>query len=333
MIYLSEQGGYLPIYGWPPNMPAQYATNTQAGQDWEWQNGNIFALLATLKANTQFLLCPEAAEPMAINYNQGFGTSVNAWTGIWQGTTPVPISDFKSSEFATYTTKFVNMTTNSKPGGYRIGSYGACRWVYSNSSSTSYWGTKVSQIKNSTNVPIIFDCIWPDLSSVNNSHAPPQPPDPPPDLSGANIPGSTGDEINWRILINRHNHGINVLFADGSARWVALPDLGMLNWGPKWMKSACEWNNLPKSLTIGKEWHEIRTTNHVRMMENPSACPLRYSGVRTDSLFGFSRSGTRGRQERKTPLPRIKSDGHRLIVKCKPPYLGASGFYPWQGGA
>ena len=247
MIYLSEQGGYLPIYGWPPNMPPQYATNTQAGQDWEWQNGNIFALLATLKANTQFLLCPEAAEPMAINYNQGFGTSENAWTGIWQGTTPVPISDFKSSEFATYTTKFVNMTTNSKPGGYRIGSYGACRWVYSNSSSTSYWGTKVSQIKNSTNVPIIFDCIWPDLSSVNNSHTPPQPPDPPPDLSGANISGSAGDTINWRILINRHNHGINVLFADGSARWVALPDLGMLNWGPKWMKSACEWNNLPKS--------------------------------------------------------------------------------------
>ena len=248
-IYLSENGGVLPYYGWQ-NLPTGLSNTTQAGQDYAWQNGNLFAILATLKANTQFVLCPEATEPAQYNYNSGFGTVSNAWTGIWQGTTPVPVADFKSNENANYSSsnKFVNMTTVAKPGGYRIGSYGAIRWIYYSATiGGTQWGTKISQLKNTTNVPIIFDSIWPDLTSVNDGNYP-APPTPPPDLSGSKIPNpSAGDQNNWRILINRHNGGINVCFADGSARWVALPDLGMLQWGPKWMSTACEWNNLPKN--------------------------------------------------------------------------------------
>jgi prepilin-type processing-associated H-X9-DG protein len=249
-IYLTENNGVLPFYTWQ-TMPAGLSNATQAGQDYAWQNGNLFAILATLKANTQFLLCPEATEPAQYNYNSGFGTATNAWSGIWQGGTPVPVADFKSSEFATYNPngKFVNTTINSKPGGYRIGSYGAIRWIYwnFNPGNATQWGTKISEVKNTTNVPIIFDCVWPDLTSVNNGNYP-APPTAPPDLGGGAIPNpSSGDQNNWRILINRHNYGINVLFADGSARWVALPDLGMLQWGRTWMKTATEWNNLPKS--------------------------------------------------------------------------------------
>jgi len=249
-IYLSEGGGNLPAYQWNIYPTGSGLTSsTQAGQDYQWQSGNLFAILATLKANTQFLLCPEAAEPAQYNYNSGFGTATNSWSGIWQGTTPVPVADFKSNEVATYTTKFVNTTTNAKPGGYRIGSYGTIRWIYwnFNPGNAENWGTKISQLKNTTNVPIVFDCIWPDLTSVDNGNYP-APPTPPPNLGGGSIPNpSSGDQNNWRILINRHNGGINVLFADGSARWVALPDLGMLQWGRTWMKTACEWSNLPKS--------------------------------------------------------------------------------------
>jgi prepilin-type processing-associated H-X9-DG protein len=253
-IYLTENNGFLPASTWN-KMPPGLANTTQAGQDYAWQNGNIFAILATLKTNTQFLLCPEATEPQQYDDNEGFGSATNAWTGYWQSKTPLgtqqptPIATFMSSDVALFRGKFVDTTIYSKPGGYRIGSYGAIGWIYwnFNQGNVEQWGTKVSEIKNTTNVPIIFDCVWPDLTTVNNSHTPPQPPDPPPNLSGANIPGSGGDMINWRILINRHNRGINVLFADGSARWVALPDLGMLQWGRTWMTHACEWNNLPRN--------------------------------------------------------------------------------------
>jgi prepilin-type N-terminal cleavage/methylation domain-containing protein/prepilin-type processing-associated H-X9-DG protein len=250
-IYLSEGGGQLPYYWWATD-PTGYTNTTQRGQDFTWQSGNIFAVLATLKTNTQFLLCPEATEPYPFNQGSGFGGSHNAWTGIWQGSTPTPISDFKSSDVATYSIKFVNATTVSKPGGYRIGSYGAIRWLYwnFNPGNSENWGTKIAQFRNPTNAPLICDSVWPDVSEVSNQQYP-NPPTPAPDLGGVgaaqSIPSGQTDPYNWRIEINRHNMGINVLFADGSARWVALPDLGMLQWGRTWMTKATEWNNLPRS--------------------------------------------------------------------------------------
>src|SRR5579872_4692523 len=89
-IYMSEGGGILPFYYWN-NLPPGFVNTNQQGQDYTWQNGNLFAILATLKTNTQFVLCPEAAEPLTYNLNQGMGLANAAWTGIWQGSTPVPI--------------------------------------------------------------------------------------------------------------------------------------------------------------------------------------------------------------------------------------------------
>lgn len=253
-IYISEGNGYLPYYYWATVPSFVGPSGTQTYNDFSWQNGNIFADLAQLRTNTNFLLCPEATDPITLNTaasgSGGFGGVHNAWSGLYQGSTPTPISTFKTNGVQAVKTKFINSTTTSVPGGYQIGSYGAIRWIYAtykpDSTSSENWGTRMTDLTQTSDIPMICDCVWPDLSEVSDKLYP-QPPLPPPNLGGfaAGATMTTNDMYNWRILINRHNYGINVLFADGSAHWVSLPDLGMLHWGRTWPNNACEWNNLP----------------------------------------------------------------------------------------
>ncbi|HTW95138.1 MAG TPA: H-X9-DG-CTERM domain-containing protein, partial [Tepidisphaeraceae bacterium] len=59
------------------------------------------------------------------------------------------------------------------------------------------------------------------LSTTSSSYSSPEP-------STDLFPGS-----NWmvgRICVNRHSDGINVAFADGSARTVPLPAVASLTW-------------------------------------------------------------------------------------------------------
>jgi prepilin-type processing-associated H-X9-DG protein len=75
-----------------------------------------------------------------------------------------------------------------------------------------------------------MDCVWVDTglitdfptgkAGVNEV---------PPDLTG-NYAGGTGTPGQYRELIARHGRGINVVMADGSARYMGLGDLYTLNW-------------------------------------------------------------------------------------------------------
>jgi prepilin-type processing-associated H-X9-DG protein len=66
--------------------------------------------------------------------------------------------------------------------------------------------------------------------------------DPPKDLSGTK-PGTSGAKAEYRFLIARHGHGINICFADGSAHFVPLADTYQCTWYPKWNRGAIV--NLP----------------------------------------------------------------------------------------
>ena len=50
--------------------------------------------------------------------------------------------------------------------------------------------------------------------------------------AGTQPSGSKNDQL--RIWIARHGRGINMAFADGSARWVGLEDTYNLTWHPGW---------------------------------------------------------------------------------------------------
>lgn len=249
-IYLDESKGELPVYWWA-NHPAQVTSQTDK-DEFAWTQGNVFALLAGLKTNSNFLVCPEAKQPIESAFNKGFGTVNAAWSGEWQGSTGTPISTFKGA-----TTKFENDTNTPKPGGYRIGSYAAMRWmyiptkkingIYYPNPNGAVWGTHITQVKQSTEVPIFFDSVWPDQDyvsqgTVTNGQVTTMPP-PPSDVEGSEAEQGIGDHT-YRVIIARHGYGINVCFADGHADWVNLRDLTTLHWRPDWVPYT--WSTLPK---------------------------------------------------------------------------------------
>ena len=45
---------------------------------------------------------------------------------------------------------------------------------------------------------------------------------------------NAGSPAHWRFLLARHGRGINVCFADGSARWVPLEETYRMKWSYNW---------------------------------------------------------------------------------------------------
>src|SRR5581483_9538907 len=112
--------------------------------------------------------------------------------------------------------------------------------------NSAVWGTKITDVKQSTEVPLFFDDIWCDQDSVNqgtiNSNGQVTPPPPPTDVQGSEAEQGLGDHT-YRMIIARHGYGINVCFADGHADWVNLRDLTTLHWRPDWVPYT--WTTLP----------------------------------------------------------------------------------------
>jgi prepilin-type N-terminal cleavage/methylation domain-containing protein/prepilin-type processing-associated H-X9-DG protein len=213
-IYFAQNRGHLPYYNWHPG---------SADQAW---HGYWVGLLGDLKCMPDKVICPEARQPLDFNLNtsKGFGTVNNAWSGQFQSTATGVMYDSQ---------KFMNLTMD--PGGYRVGSYGFNRNLTVDSNK---YGTNISKVKQSTDVPVFYDSVWVDNASMvntadSNGNCALTSADYPKDLSGASAAGTTGED-QFRIWIARHGRAINIAMADGSARQVNLTDTYNLWWTPTW---------------------------------------------------------------------------------------------------
>ena len=233
-IYLSENKTHLPCAMW----------QVKSNADIAW-NGDWVGVMSNTKVQTGSLLCPEAPEPASFSTGtsatKGFGTVFNAWSGKYQSNnTPV---------FYGGTPTFVNNSPIGKMNGFRTGSYGANDYVFapdlSGTINPKFWGTYVASIKQSSDVPILFDSMWCHVS-VKNFETGTTPMPVPSDLSGnAELQDSTRANQHWRFMLARHGRAINFAFADGSARRVALEDTYNLIWYRGWVKYT--FTGLPKS--------------------------------------------------------------------------------------
>jgi prepilin-type N-terminal cleavage/methylation domain-containing protein len=221
-IYLANNYTFLPENIWQPS------GNNAAEIAW---HGYWLGILSDLKVQSSTLLCPEARDPVRVDY-KGLGTRNQAWSGQYATAAGTP---------ALYSSpaSFINSQPDGKPGGYRIGSYGYNK----NLTVHGSLGPSLGAIGPLADVPAFFDCTWVDVSVKNfGAGGSPNQPDMPADLSG--IPATTtGVPDLWRLLIARHGRSINVATADGGARTVPLAELYQLRWSRTWTKYSFQ--NLP----------------------------------------------------------------------------------------
>jgi prepilin-type N-terminal cleavage/methylation domain-containing protein/prepilin-type processing-associated H-X9-DG protein len=231
-IYLNNSKGRLPHYIWN-TLPG--GISGQQERDIKW-NGYWMGILTTLGCKPGTVLCPEANQPMSFATNQGFATVNTAWSGQFQNSgnvVPIHIDD----------QPVLNHSTT--PFGYRIGSYGFNRYT----TAGDRFGDSVTKLKPATEVPIFFDSIWCDVTNLTGSGIPLPVngvinlTDPPTNFNGIPASGSGGTHER-RFLIARHNRGVNMSFADGSARYVRLDDTLDLTWYAGFRKGRI--GNLPK---------------------------------------------------------------------------------------
>jgi len=208
-IYFSQNHGHMLYYNWHPGT---------ADQAW---HGYWIGVLGDLRCMPDKVICSTAKEPMPFNLNgsKGFGTASYAWAGNFQTTATGIRYD---------TQDFLNVTMN--PGGYRVGSYGFNRWM---TVEANKFGQYITKVRNSTDVPVFYDSVWVDNTSMTNGSLTSKPPVPT-TLTGADAAGAGSGSDQFRFWIARHGRGINMAFADGSARWTGLEDTYNLNWHPTW---------------------------------------------------------------------------------------------------
>jgi prepilin-type N-terminal cleavage/methylation domain-containing protein/prepilin-type processing-associated H-X9-DG protein len=232
-MYLSDSKGGLPYYIWQVSNTGQIAASVtdQATREQICWSGYWYGILSSYKVQTSTMLCPEAQEPIAFNNNgsKGFGTAKYAWSGAQQS----------SAVGIRLNGSGMNPTNDALKKGYRIGSYGFNRWL----TRGSKFGDNIARARHSTETPVFYDSCWVDNTSMTNGD-PNNQPTPPADLTGNAAAGAGSGNDQFRVLLNRHNRGINVAYADGHAGYVAAPDVYNLEWHPTWTKYTL--TNLPQ---------------------------------------------------------------------------------------
>ena len=270
VMYTSDSKGHLPYWVWFQTPTVLTGTRRD---DFVWR-GFIFGVMADYRIGSQQVHCPEAIDPVPYDLSsatpagvKGGGTTYNSWSGRWQTTSPVGIMISPNTR--------ENKTNDATKGGYRTGSYGFnANCYFSAGADRKYWGTNpgdpeerdngqptttdpgttgssaawfggnVSDLRPSSNVPIFYDSVWIENQNMINGQEYPvtSEPSPPANLGGGDVP--TNSEFHRRILLDRHNHAINVCFADGHAGRVVLEDTYQLKWTPFWRPYPL--HNLPK---------------------------------------------------------------------------------------
>jgi prepilin-type N-terminal cleavage/methylation domain-containing protein/prepilin-type processing-associated H-X9-DG protein len=215
--YFNQASPTSTDYSWPgliaPYLPSVKLMN----------KGNVNTL------TNGVLLCPEARElTMGANIS-GWGTQWGslgyAWNGqyapagnsyLWMrdnGATNPAVSWWAAS----YGFNYFLYTGNSGPATYPA-------FTRPLSGSVPHW-TNLSDVRTSTTTPLFFDSIWVDVAPFFTDKTPI-------DLKGTDFSG-TGQFT--RLVINRHNMAINVVFCDGSASNISLNDVGKLYWCKNWV--------------------------------------------------------------------------------------------------
>jgi prepilin-type N-terminal cleavage/methylation domain-containing protein/prepilin-type processing-associated H-X9-DG protein len=198
---LSENGGRLTEYVW----------NTPDRPDAAW-NGYWTGAMDRAQVRGNSLLCPAAPEPTPSDASLGYGTALHAWTGRFEDN---------------------GTAVRFKADTYRQSSYGFNRYLTATGGfGANGGGTLLSEVGNAWNVPVYFDCIYADAWPQHGSAS--QPVEAPPHLRGDGLTRLPRNRDHWKFLIVRHGRGVNVAFADGSARWVPLEEAYTLNWKEQW---------------------------------------------------------------------------------------------------
>ena len=224
-IYLAENRQNLPHLFWNAG---------GATPDLMW-HGFWAGILADQGMPMSKMTCPEASEPLPGNINNGYGAAFNAWSG--QYSTPGTAIRYPGAPLTLF-----SAAKDPLPGTYRIGSYGfnnhcAAPSNYGTPAGTGRWGRKITNIRNPSEVPLFVDAVWPHLEIYNWANQsesslitpPGSPVAPPADLYGR-AGWNSGSAQHWRFLLARHHRGVNILTADGSARWVPLEETFMYQW-------------------------------------------------------------------------------------------------------
>jgi prepilin-type processing-associated H-X9-DG protein len=200
-IYTSASRGHLMGHSWRfPAVP-----------DLAW---HIYwpGLLEQYGVRGDVLVCPTASDVVPDAATDGYGTAALSWSG--------------------------RHTSNGNAirlsaGTYRDGSYGMNRYLTAgNGFGEDGLATKISGVRYTSEVPLFMDCAWLDTTPVNGSET--SPAAPPPNLRGDHITSTTPEH--WNFLLARHGRAINVCFADGSVRRVALDETYKMRWNSRWVR-------------------------------------------------------------------------------------------------
>ncbi|QNN21272.1 prepilin-type N-terminal cleavage/methylation domain-containing protein [Planctomycetales bacterium ZRK34] len=147
-------------------------------------------------------VCPEAREMSAETW--GWGAATISWSGEHHP---------------------AGFWIHNAEGDYHFGSYAINGWMYDGWVKGESYRSFLEPGVPTYNAPMFIDSAWVDVWPRDTDLPAVDRIDP---YHGGNW--STGMP---RVTIDRHDFGVNVVFHDGSTRYVKLPELWSLNWSLK----------------------------------------------------------------------------------------------------
>ena len=194
-----------------------------------------------------YIMYADGNKAVVLNYGPTSDASGNIWTSSYGIPWAYRLASYIPTNVDSYLIcpecDTLRPRTGTNPGTSAfsyIADYGTTLWDSSygmNDGAASDGGTymaglpyyeRLSQMSSGGQyTPVFMDSTWRDVCPTSY-------PVPPPNLMSGGWGGATPGVSIQRCCVNRHSGVINVVFADGHADRVRLPDLWQLNWGPTW---------------------------------------------------------------------------------------------------